>query len=101
MIVNYTVEDILPKSQALIPKKLELSFLHTKQEIKKSLSSTLSEIHISADVWTSPNKKAFLAIVAYFINKEGKLWKVLLGLLQLRESYGSQHQAEYINNIID
>src|SRR6266480_5684361 len=98
MSVNYMAAEIYPKSQATILRKIELSFLQTKVEIKQHLHSALSEIHISCDVWmTEYKKKAFLGVVAHFIDAEGKSRKALLGLPQLQGSHGGQHQAQHVN----
>lgn len=102
MNVNYMAEDVLPKSRAMIPKKLNASFIRTKDEIKEHLSTALSEIHLACDVWTTQyKKKAFLAVVAHLVDSKAKPRKALLGLPRLRGSHGGQHQAEHVNKIID
>ncbi|KID93617.1 transposase-like protein, partial [Metarhizium majus ARSEF 297] len=102
MSVNYMAADIYPKSRAAVPKKIELAFLQAKAEIKQHLHAALSEIHLACDVWTTEHKKkAFLAVVAHFVDAEGKSRKALLGLPRLRGSHGGQHQAEHVNKIID
>ena len=102
MSVNYMAEDVLPKSRSMIPKKLDASFMRTKDEIKQHLSTTLSEIHLACDFWTTQYKqKAFLAVIAHLVNFEAKIRKALLGLPRLRGSHGGQHQAEHVNMIID
>jgi hypothetical protein len=102
MSVNYMAADIYPKSRAAMPRKIELAFLRAKDEIKQHLQSALSEIHLACDVWTTEHKKkAFLAVVAHFVDAEGKSRKALLGLPRLRGSHGGQHQAEHVNRIID
>ena len=79
------------KSRAAIPKKIDHSFVRTKAEIKQQLHSALSEIHLACDVWTTEHKKkAFLGIIAHFVDAEGNYRKALLGLPQLRGSYGGQ-----------
>lgn len=102
MSVNYMAAEIYPRSRAAIPKKIDLSFMRTKAEIKLHLYSALSEIYLACNIWiTKYKKKAFLAIVAHFVDVDGKNRKALLGLPQLRGSHGGQHQAEYVNGIID
>jgi hypothetical protein len=44
MSVNYMAADIYPKSRAAIPKKINLSFLQAKAEIRQHLHGALSEI---------------------------------------------------------
>jgi hypothetical protein len=102
MSVNQMAADIYPKSRAAVPKKIELAFVQGKAEIKQHLHTALSEIHLACDVWTTEHKKkAFLAVVAHFVDVEGKNRKALLGLPRLRGSHGGQHQAWHVNRIID
>ncbi|OWT42444.1 zinc finger domain-containing protein [Pochonia chlamydosporia 170] len=102
MSVNYMAADVYLKSRAAIPRKIEHAFLQGKDEIKQHLQRALSEIHLSCDVWTTEHKKkAFLALVAHFVDAGGKSRKALLGLPRLRGSHGGQHQTEHVNRIID
>ncbi|KID81254.1 transposase-like protein [Metarhizium guizhouense ARSEF 977] len=102
MSVNYMAADIYPKSRAAIPRKIEHAFLQEKDEIRQHLQGALSEIHLACDVWTTEHKKkAFLAVVAHFVDAGGKSRKALLGLPRLRGGHGGQHQAEHLNRIID
>ena len=102
MSVNYMAAGVYPKSRAALPKKIEHAFLQEKDEIKQHLQTALSEIHLACDVWTTEHKKkAFLAIVAHFVDAGGNSRKALLGLPRLRGSHGGQHQAELVNSIID
>lgn len=101
LAVNYTVESVLPASRARLPALIEQSFICTKELIKKRLQNVLSDVNFSCDMWTSPNKKAFLAIIAHFVDEDGVLCKALLALPQLRGSHGGELQATYINQVID
>lgn len=102
MSVNYMAADIYPKLRAAIPRKIEHAFLQAKDEIRQHLQTALSEIHLACDVWTTEHKKkAFLAIVAHFVDAGGNSRKALLALPRLRGSHGGQHQAEHVNSVID
>ncbi|KAM3526955.1 hypothetical protein MY4038_006571 [Beauveria bassiana] len=72
MSVNYMAADIYPKSRAAIPRKIEEAFLQQREEIKQQLEAAMSEIHLACDVWTTEHKKkAFLAVVAHFVDARG------------------------------
>jgi hypothetical protein len=55
-------------------------FEDQKDQIKLVIWSAQSKIHISCDVWTSPNSLAILGITAHFIDKEGKLQHCTLAI---------------------
>ena len=43
-----------------------------KERTKAILRASLSKIHLSFDVWTSPSRYAILAVVAHFLTDEGR-----------------------------
>jgi hypothetical protein len=57
--------------------------------IRKKLQSALSSIHLSVDIWTSPNKRLLLAITGDFIDcTEEKHTKALLALRTVKGHSG-------------
>src|SRR6266480_7269006 len=48
--------------------------------IKKILQSTISKIHLSCDVWKSPNHLLFLGICAHFVDHTSVLRRLLISL---------------------
>jgi hypothetical protein len=49
-------------------QKIQKSFLETQDIIRKKVQSAVSSIHLSVDIWTSPDQRRhlFLAVVAHF-----------------------------------
>ena len=71
-------------------------FQTAKATIKESLSLARSRIHISYDLWTSPNHKAMIAIVAHWTAED---YEVKTALLAIREVHG-EHTGENIANVV-
>lgn len=93
MTVNYTAEEVAINATATIPKLIEQSHTVHREILKAKLQSSLSKIHFSIDMWTSPNHRSFQAIVAHFIEAETRqLRKALLALPEL-PSHGGEDQA--------
>ena len=64
--------------------------------MRKRLQSALSKIHLSFDVWTSPNKILFLGICTHFVDRDSQqLFKTLIGLCLLT-GHGEDKQAEVL-----
>jgi hypothetical protein len=64
-----------------VPKKIERSWQAQKDVVRKKLQSALSSIHLSLDIWTSPNRLLLLGICAHFVEQsQEKLSKALLAL---------------------
>ena len=90
MTVNYTVEDVLVTAAGTIPKLIKTSFVVHREILKSKLHRSLSKIHFSIDMWTSPNHRAFQAIVAHFVDSDMcTLQKALLALPEL-SSHGGE-----------
>jgi hypothetical protein len=100
MTANYTIEPLLIESHTTVPVLIDSSFVIYKDRLKQELLESVSLIHTQVDLWTSPNKKAFLAICARFVDRNYKLRKALLGLPQLRHSHGGELQARRVVEII-
>ena len=67
-----------------------------KNTVIKALLHAKSRIHISFDLWTSPNFKAMNAITAHWTNED---WKVQSTLVAIRELHGD-HNIENISEIV-
>lgn len=91
-----------PRSMnALMSKKTTCSdinkyFETAKATIKERLSLARSRIHISYDLWTSPNHKAMIAILAHWTAED---YKVKSALLAIREVHG-EHSGENIADVV-
>ena len=84
IIVNYIVEDVLVTAVGTILKLIKTSFIVYCEILKLKLYRSLLKIHFLINMWTSPNHRAFQAIVAYFINLDTCiLQKALLALPEL------------------
>lgn len=93
MTVNYTAEEVVIKAGGTVPKLIEQSYVVHREVLKSKLLRSLSKIHFSIDMWTSPNHRAFQAIVAHFVDADTQeLQKALLALPEL-PSHGGEDQA--------
>jgi len=93
MTVNYTAEEVAINARATISKLIEQSYTVHRDILKSKLQNSLSKIHFSIDMWTSPNHRSFQAIVAHFVEAETRqLRKALLALPEL-PSHGGEDQA--------
>ena len=68
--------------------------------LKEELASAISAIHLSFDLWTSPNGLAILGTLCYFIDKAGHPQHRLLGLDRVSGDHGGENQARYLVRII-
>lgn len=68
-----------------VSKKLSISWQSQKDIVRKKTQSALSSVHLSLDIWTSPNRYSFLGICAHFVegSNQEQLSKVLLDMATL------------------
>ena len=84
MAVNYTAEDLINLSHGSIQKLVSNSFFIHKDILRKKLQSSSSHLHLSADVWSSANHKAFLGTCVQFVEEDTKETRqALLALSEL------------------
>jgi len=67
-------------AHSTIPKLIDKMWQEKKDIIRRMVQSASSNIHLSLDIWTSPNSHLFLGICAHFVDQKDKLCKALLGL---------------------
>lgn len=97
--INPMVEEFLIGSGATIAADLETAHAAHEQSIKRWLASSRSLIHISMDVWSSPQRKSFIAIHAQWVDEEFLPRKALLGLPNLRDSHAGAAMGSSVHFI--
>jgi len=71
----------------------------TVDDIRTCLPAA-GKISLAANTWTSPNKLAFLAIVAYWISDSWQIKEVLIGFEEIRGSHTGANMAGIINDVL-
>jgi hypothetical protein len=89
-VLNPSLSIYIERSGDTIRRWLIEELNTKKEEVRYHLAATQSQIHLTFDLWTSPNSLALLAIIAHFVTTAGK---VELKLIALRPIYG-QHSGE-------
>jgi hypothetical protein len=64
-----------------VANKVKQAYEVHKDTVRKKLQLALTKIHLSVDIWTSPNRHLLLGVTGDFIDcDEERHWKTLLGL---------------------
>ena len=72
------------KSHNTLREWIVRTFEHEKQRIQQAVQSAYSKIHFTVDLWTSPNTKALMGLIAHYIAKNGTLRQLVLSLRELQ-----------------
>jgi hypothetical protein len=98
---NPAAADFIPKDGENIRFWIQQKYAPAKAEITVLLSESRSPIHLAANIWTSPNALAILAVVAHWKLENGRRKSILLGLLQMRAQRDGEHLAEELVEVIE
>jgi hypothetical protein len=66
-LLNGSVQDYLIKSRDTVRDWVKDEFIEAKRMVQEVLTKAISKIHISCDLWTSPNGYALCGIAAHFV----------------------------------
>ena len=95
-----TLADWIPRAGNTVKAWILAQFQLRRQDIKKQLQASKSRIHLSFDLWSSPNHMSFVAIVGHYMSSQYKVETVLLGLRRLYGSHSGENLAETVLEVI-
>ncbi|RKK14070.1 hypothetical protein BFJ66_g18083, partial [Fusarium oxysporum f. sp. cepae] len=98
---NPYIKDSLITSQRTMVRYIAANYDFYSSEIKDSLTTASSPIHISTDLWTSPHRHSLLAVCAQWVDKDYKLRKALLSLPECAESHSGEAQAQAVIDTLE
>ena len=90
----------LPTRQT-IKTKIYQFWLDSKDTIRKQLQSALSTIHLSLDIWTSPNRLLFLGICAHYIDRDQENIKNILLDITCTTGHSGEDQFKTLQPILE
>ncbi len=91
--MNPEAKDYLTTAHSTIRLLAEASWQSQKDTIRKQVQSALSNIHISLDIWTSPNRILLLGICAHFFDRNSE--QLCKSLLALRPVIDHSGEAQF------
>jgi hypothetical protein len=100
MAINPAVEEFLTDSGNTVAADLDRAYTAHQQSIKKRLKFARSRIHFSMDMWSSPHRKAFIAVHVQWVDENYIPRKALLGLPNLRRSHAGAAMTPCLMKII-
>jgi len=98
--INKAAVNKLPHSGNTILADILRYFKEAKPLIAELLSTARSRIHLSFDLYTSPNCKALLAITAHWTSAEYKAEATLLAIRELKEEHTGENIAQWIHIVV-
>jgi len=88
--LNQASDRYLTTTHSGVSQMINQSFQSQKDIVRKRVQSALTSIHLSIDIWTSPNNYLLLGICAHFIDSQEKRIKALLALRTVAAHSGEE-----------
>ncbi|KZL65794.1 transposase-like protein [Colletotrichum incanum] len=89
----------VPWSKSSISRRIEELFQQGQSQLRLELKQAITKIHISFDLWTSPNIYAFMGITGHFLSANGLYQSRLLGFPQQLGQHTGVNQADTLLTI--
>ena len=99
--INPAANDVLPRSHNTIRARVITLYEEGKDRVRHILQSAISDIHLTRDLWTSPNHLGLLGITAHFTNEEQQLQALTIGLKEIQGAHSGENQASILLDILE
>ena len=71
-------------------------YTNAKQDVIQYLSKSKSKIHLSFDLWSSPNHKAYIDIIGHWISENSTVVSSLLALKEMKGGHTGEDMADIV-----
>jgi hypothetical protein len=88
--LNPEAASFITTSHSVVSDTITQLFQLQKDIVRKKVQSAITNIHLSVDIWTSPNNHLLLAICAHFVNSNEQRVKALLALRTVASHSGEE-----------
>ena len=83
----------LPSSANTIKSWILEQFYRTQQQLAHLFHQSKSKIHFTFDLWTSPNHRAFLGVIAHWLDSNYKLQSTVIGMRRFHGRHTGENLA--------
>jgi hypothetical protein len=101
LAANPAIDDLLLSSRSAVMRHITVTFDLYRSQLKTMLERSVSKIHISSDLWTSPHRHGVLAICARWVDDGYQPRKALLAMPECRYSHSGERQASLIMSALE
>lgn len=98
--LNPNINASLPTSTSTITGWVMRQFQQEKDRVKARMHSARTKIHISCDMWTSPNCLPILGVIGHYINEDNVLEHVVLGLREVMGAHNGENIATVVMQVL-
>jgi hypothetical protein len=96
LAANPAIEDLLVTNRSALMRLIDATYELYSSQLMAALETSVSKIHISSDLWTSPHRHGILAISARWVDQDYQPRRALLAMPECRYSHSGETQASLI-----
>lgn len=103
MFMNACSPSLPPFSRTSLANWADTAFDKEKDNIKRLLHASLSKVHISFDIWNSPNRYGILGIVGHFVVKKEEEYRnqaCVLAMTRMKDNHGAEEISEELIRVV-
>ena len=72
-----------------------------KIRLRYILTTAISDVHITCNMWTLPNHLGILAVVAYFTSEKLRLITATLAVIKVEGEYSGVNLARIVERVVN
>lgn len=95
------LNDSVVPNERTISRWIVQEFRCHKQEIKESMKTAISRIHLAFDLWTSSRRKAINGITANWVDRKGRCRTALIALTEMGDRHDGVSIATSVQPVIN
>jgi hypothetical protein len=99
--LSQAIQPYIVQSSQTIRNWAQAEYEVARSQVRQIVREARSRIHISFDLWTSPNGYALCAICAHFVGSDIRNTTALLGLKRMKGPHGGDNIAEVIIPVLE
>lgn len=93
------VAQVIPRSHNTVAGWVDTEYHQWESGLKVALRAAQSRIHISFDLWQSPDTQSYISVESYFVCRRGLRRVRILAFERVIGSHAGENQAEYLIKI--
>ncbi len=101
MYLNSNINVWLPSSHTTVAEWVIRQYNIEKERIRLRLHASCTKIHLTLDIWTSPNTIPVLAIISHYISEDNQLDSTVLALQEIQGSHEGENVALVVIEVLD
>jgi hypothetical protein len=94
------IQEHLISSRNTLVSNITKMYNSYRRQLRMRLQKARSSIHLSADLWSSPNRIGFIGVHAQWVDEAYTQQNMLIGLPECQNNHSGPQQASHIMDLI-